>query len=684
LSVAVALDDVAALDAVFRPKNIAVLGASSEPGKFGHSLVKNLQGFNFPGEIYPISKSAPEICGFKTFPSLRDLPKEVDLILVSIPSQAVPAGIADAAAIAAKAAVVFTAGFQEIGEEGRRLQQEMVSNAAGKIRMIGPNCLGIRNFHLPMNASPVAQAGLEAGPIAFVSQSGAFGNGAVAALRNLRVGMSKLASIGNMADLTHAHLFRYLADDPETRVIATFVEGVPDVPLFLDTIAEVSRKKPILILKGGRSKTGQRAALSHTGSLAGDGRVWEALVREAGGIFVDSSEELFDAAMGFARAGDQLPRGRRTSIFSLAGGPGVVGADHCEAAGLTLPPLEDALQSLRPIVPPFAALGNPVEVTGQTRREHMNTCAQAVINQPNVDSMIGIALGLDFPEFAQSLIEAKKTKPVVACVVAPKSEVMFAEAGLANYPSVDRAVRVLRNMVERAETLARSPLAKAGSVPPRALRAGVLSEAESKAFLASYGLPVTKEEVVTSAEAAVAAAGRIGYPVALKVSSPAIAHKSDTGGVMLGLGDTAALRDAMSHMAKRFPGEALLVQQMVSGGIELIIGAQRTRATGAVLMLGIGGIFAEVLDDVVFCRAPASVAAVRAALARLRSQRLLDGYRGAPPVDRDAVAVIGARLSEIVAANSSIGEVDLNPVIADAECAVIVDALIRVDQGGVA
>jgi len=675
-----ALDDMTAIDAVFRPRSIAVLGASSEPGKFGHSLVKNLQGSGFPGDIYPISRSAPDICGYKAFPSLLDLPKAVDLVLVSIPSQAVPAGIADAAAISAKAAVVFTAGFQEIGAEGRKLQQDTVANAAGKIRMIGPNCLGIRNFHLPMNASPVAQTGVEPGPIAFVSQSGAFGNGAVAWLRSLRIGMSKLASIGNMADLTHAHVFRYLADDPETAVIATFVEGVPDVPFFLDTIAEVSRKKPILMLKGGRSKTGQRAALSHTGSLAGDGRVWESLVREAGGIFVDSSEELFDAAMALARAGGNLPRGRRTSIFSLAGGPGVVGADHCEAAGMTLPPLEQALQSLRPIVPPFAALGNPVEVTGQTRREHMNTCAQAVINQPNVDSMIGIALGLDFAEFAQSLIEAKKTKPVVACVVAPKSEAMFAEQNLANFPSVDRAVRALRNMVERAETLARAPLPQAGSVAPRPLRAGVHSEAESKAYLLGYGLPVTREEVVDGADAAAAAADRIGYPVALKVSSAAIAHKSDAGGVILGLNNAADLRSAAKLLGERFPGEAMLVQEMVSGGLELIVGAQRTRATGAVLMLGIGGVYAEVLDDVVFCRAPASAEAVRAALGRLRSQRLLDGYRGAPPVDRDAVAAIGARLSEIMAANPAIAEVDLNPVIAGAGRAVIVDALIRVEE----
>ena len=281
------MSEMTAIDAVFRPKRIAVLGASADPTKFGHHLVRNLQTFKFPGDVYPISRSSPEICGYRTFASLKDIPNEIDLVLVSIPSTAVPASIGDAVAVSAKAAVVFTAGFQEIGEEGRQLQQDMLAKADGRIRMIGPNCLGIRNFHLPMNASPMPHAALEPGPIAFISQSGAFGNAAIAALRNARLGLSKLASIGNMADLTHAHLFRYFAEDPETTVITAFVEGVPNVPDFLDNIAEVSRKKPIIILKGGRSKSGQRAALSHTGSLAGDGRVWESLLREAGAVFVE-------------------------------------------------------------------------------------------------------------------------------------------------------------------------------------------------------------------------------------------------------------------------------------------------------------------------------------------------------------------------------------------------------------
>jgi len=674
--------ELAGIDAVFRPRRVAVLGASTDPTKFGHNLVRNLQNHKFPGEVYPISRSAEEICGYKAFGSLKDVPQEGDPVLVSIRSTAVPGSISDAVAVNAKAAVVFTAGFQEIGDEGLKLQRDMVERASGRIRLIGPNCLGVRNFHLPMNASPMRDLAAEGpGPIAFVSQSGAFGNGAIAALRNLRIGISKLASVGNMADITHAHLFRYLADDPETSVITAFVEGVPDVNVFLDTVSEVSRKKPIIILKGGRSKAGQRAALSHTGSLAGDGRVWESLLREAGAVFADSSEELFDTAMALARAGSNLPRGRKVAIFALAGGPSVVAADHCEQRGLELPPLGEQMQSLKPLVPPFAALGNPVEVTGNTRREHLNTCAQTIVTQPNVDAMIGIALGLDYPEFVNSLAEANRVKPVTACIVAPNSEVLLAEKNVPNYPSVDRAVRALRHMVGRAEAMALAPLGAPGSVQPKPLRAGVHSEAESKAYLAGYGMPVTREQVVESADAAVGAAERIGYPVALKVSSADVAHKSDAGGVLLNLKDADSVRAAAATMMQRFPGAAMLVQQMAPPGIELIVGAQRTRATGPVIMLGIGGIFAEVLDDVVFCRAPASADAVLAALSRLRSQRLLDGYRGMPPVDRASVAAIAARLSEVMAANPSIVEVDLNPVMmAAAGGAVIVDALIRVEE----
>ncbi|OJY47025.1 MAG: hypothetical protein BGP08_03190 [Rhizobiales bacterium 64-17] len=667
-----------AIDAVFCPSSIAVVGASSDSAKFGSQVFRNLQLSGFPGALYPISRSSPEVSGVKSVPTLRDLPVPVDLVLLSVPVQHAASAIEDAVAISAKAAVVFTAGFQEVGREGRALQDDMLRRAGGKVRLIGPNCLGVRNFHLPMNASPVAKATLPAGPIAFVSQSGAFGNAAMAALAEARIGMSKLASVGNMADLNHALIFRYLKDDPQTNVIAAFVEGVPDVPQFLDAVAEVSRVKPVVILKGGRSRSGQRAALSHTGSMAGDGRVWDSLLREAGASVVTSSQELFDVAAAFARNSGRRLGGRRAAIFSLAGGPGVVAADHCDEHGIELPALDDKLQELRTIVPPYAALGNPVEVTGQTKREHLGTCAQAIIRQPDVDALIGIAVGLDYKEFADALVAANGEKPVVACVVAENSEAILAREGVANYPSVDRAVRALRHLMDRAVDRP-APRAPA-SVDAAPLPDGALSEARSKIYLAAFGLPVTMETVAGDADAAVAAAQKIGFPVAVKVSSAQIAHKSDVGGVALNLKTAPEVHAAVDAMQAKLGRVDVLIQKMVKPGLELIVGAQRSKATGAVVMIGIGGILAEVLDDAVFLRAPATPEAALAALARLRSQKLLDGYRGAPAIDRAAVANIVARLSQVVAANPGIVEIDLNPVIADGDGATVVDALIRVDN----
>jgi acetyltransferase len=667
-----------AVDAVFNPRRIAVLGASADPSKFGSQVLSNLLAGGFPGELYPVSRSITEVAGLQAYASLRALPAAPDLVLISVPVQHVASAVEDAVAAFAKAAVIFTAGFQEVGAEGRAIQQEVVRRAAGKLRLIGPNCLGVRNFHRSMNASPVSKATLPAGPIAFVSQSGAFGNAAMAGLEAARTGMSKLASVGNMADLTHAELFQYLAHDDETSVVAAFVEGVRDVPAFLNAVSYLSRLKPVVILKGGMSKSGQRAALSHTGSMAGDGRVWQALLREAGANVAASSEELFDVAAAFARNHNRSIAGRRAAIFSLAGGPAVVAADHCDAHGIDLPPLEDQLASLRAIVPSYAALGNPVEVTGQTKREHLAACAEMVISQPNVDALVGIAIGLDFNEFAAALIAANNTKPVVSCVVAPNSETILAEAGVANFPSVDRAVRAMHHLMERGTRQSPEAL-PAVKVQANPIPRGVLSEAESKAYLSAYGLPITGEAVVTGADAAIAAADRMGYPVAIKVSSAAIAHKSDVGGVVLNLPDADAVRNAVLDMDKKFPLMPVLVQQMVNPGLELIVGARRTPETGVVVMLGIGGVLTEILNDAIFFRAPASVATATDALNRLGSQRLLNGYRGAPAIDRDAVARIAATLSQIVAANPDIVEVDLNPVIAHSNGAVVVDALIRTE-----
>jgi acetate---CoA ligase (ADP-forming) len=674
------MSDLDSIAAFFKPQRVAVLGASSDPKKFGGRVLLSLKKSGFDGQIYPVNRSEPEVHGLKAYPTLSDLPAEPELVLVSIPAATVPNGISEAVAVNAKAAVVYAAGFAEAGGDGRKLQDDLVARLAKrKLRVIGPNCLGVRDFHRPMNASTNAVASPEPGPIAFLSQSGSFGNAAYESLRSLRAGLSIYASIGNMVDVAHADLIRYCGEDPNTTVIAAFAEGVPDIDALLDAIGDVAPRKPVVILKAGRSPFGQRAALSHTSSMAADGRVMSALLREAGAVVVESMQELFDTAAAFAKIGRDLPRSRRTSIFAVSGGPSVVASDHCHDEGLELPPLAERLASLRPIVPTFAALGNPVEVTGQTKGEAFITCARTLAEQDVVDSVIAISIGLDIAEFGQGMVAARQLKPVIGCATGANLPVLFAEHGIPNYPSPERAVRVLRHLADRGVSPPGLRRESAEPLAARPLPSGVHGEAASKKYLAAYGLPVTKEAEARTLDATVAAAEAIGYPVALKVSSSEVAHKSDRGGVLLGITDAPGLRSAWRTLQDRFPGEAVLVQHMAKPGLELIVGAKRTTSTGAVVVIGMGGVFTEALDDVAICRAPATRDSVLEAMDRLRARKLLDGYRGQPAVDRAAVADIAVALSRVMAANPSIAEVDLNPVMAWPRGAVIVDALMRVE-----
>ncbi|MPZ55666.1 MAG: hypothetical protein GEU91_04040 [Rhizobiales bacterium] len=660
----------------FEPRSVAVLGASNDTTKFGGRITQNLIKDGFKGTIYPVNRSEKEVLGLTAYPALAALPDAPELVLVTIPAASVPGGISEAVAVKAKAAVVFAAGFAEAGDKGLKLQQEVTAHLKDSgLRMIGPNCLGVRNMHFPVNAATGAVPPV-AGPISMLTQSGSFGNAAAAAFRDMGVGFANYASIGNMLDISHAELIHWCGADKNTSAITIFAEGIKDIDTLLDAIREVSPKKPIVILKAGRSPLGQRAALSHTSSLATDGRVVSDLLREAGATVVTSMEELFDTSAAFARANGLLPKSRRTAIFTVAGGAGVVASDHCYDEKLELPFLEEKLASWRPQLPLFAGLGNPVDVTGQTKRELFGPVFEAVANE--VDSVIAVALGLDIPEYGAAVVKTAKTKPVLCCMVSPNNEKLFAENGVANFHSVDRAVRSMRHLVDRG-TAKLAMRERGTSLAARPLASGVHGEAASKAYLAAYGLPVTREAEAKSAEEAASAAEKIGYPVALKVSSAEVAHKSDRSGVMLGLADATAVTAAYGEMTKRFPDAPVLIQEMVAPGLELIVGGQRMAGTGPVVMIGIGGVFTEVLDDVVFCRAAATREAVIEAIGRLRAQRLLDGYRGQPAINRGAVADIAVALSGVLAGNPAITEVDLNPVIAHPDRVVIVDALIKVE-----
>jgi acetyltransferase len=661
---------------IFEPRSVAVLGASNDSNKFGGRITENLIKDGYKGTIYPVNRTESEIMGLRAYASLGDLPESPELVLVTIPAAAAPGGIAEAVAVKAKAAVVYGAGFAEAGPKGKALQDELQRHlAGGGLRMIGPNCLGIRNMHFPMNAATGAVPPV-AGSISMLTQSGSFGNAAARAFRDMGVGFANYASIGNMLDISHSELIHWCGADAHTSVITIFAEGIKDIDALLDAIGEVASRKPIVVLKAGRSPPGQKASMSHTSSLGADGRVTASLFREAGATVVNSMQELFDTSAAFALANGRYPKGRRIAIFTVAGGPGVVATDHCYDEGLELPPLDEKLAKWRPELPPFAGLSNPVDVTGQTKLSLFAPVLQSTADE--VDAVIAIALGLDIPEYGEAVVKAAENKPIICCMISPNCEKLFAEKGVANFHSVERSVRSMRHLVDRGTSDLTVPQ-KGNVLPLRPIAVGLHRESISKTYLARYGMPVTRETEVNTEDEAVAAARKIGYPLAVKVSSDKLAHKSDLGGVILGIRDEDSLRANFRRMQQRFPAAAVLIQEMVDPGLELIIGGQRMDVTGPVVMIGIGGLFAEVLDDVVFCRAPATKQSVIAALSHLQSQKLLNGYRGQKATDRDRVADIAVTLSEIMAGNPTIKEVDLNPVISHAGGAVIVDALIKVE-----
>ena len=630
--------------------------------------------------VYPITRAGGEILGYPVYGSFDELPEAPDLALLSIPAEGTPEVIAQAAAAGVKTAVVFACGFAEAGDAGKELQDRVVQAASGsQLRIVGPNCMGICDLHAKLMATYFSDLPTQPGEVGFISQSGAFGGIAFADLYRAGVGISKFASIGNMSDVSHAELIGHYAADDSTKVIAAFIEGVSHGVELLDAIAAATPLKPVVILKGARTETGRAAAVSHTGSLAGESRVWDALLREAGAIVAEDTEDLFDAAATLARYAGRLPRGKSLAIATISGGPAVAAADVCERYALELPNLDEALSECRSLVPPFASLRNPVDFTSQIKREDYAPAVAAVASRPEVDVVLAINVGLNVAEFAEAFVDvpAKDGKPVVGFVIGPALEAIFAAAGIPNLPSVERAVRAASRLCSYAEIRGRPDTGGPRyRFDPSPITGVVVGEFEAKRLLAGHGFKVAQEEQVGSWEEALAAADRIGYPVVLKVSSDAVTHKTDAGGVFLHLRDGAALAEAWGLLTSRFPDDPALVQAMVGGGVELILGARRDDISGPTVMVGAGGVLAEILDDVTFARAPLSPGKATEAVNRLEHQALLEGPRGTPAVDREELRDLLERLSAFLVANPSLTEIDVNPVIATSDGLVAVDALL--------
>ncbi len=677
---------------LFAPRRVAVLGVSRNPEKLGHRLLANLLEADFPGEVFPVNRSGEAMLGVKSVARVADLPEGLDLALVSLPAQAVVDAVRELGRLGCRAAVVLASGFGETGEGGQAVQRELAGIAAASgMRIVGPNCMGVVNVPGRLNGSYFWNVPREAGRITFVSQSGAYGGLFFHEVRARGLGVAKFLSIGNQADLGFVECLDWLAGDPETRVVALFVEGLRDGAGFVAAARRLSAAKPVVAFKVGRGTAGERAAGSHTGSLAGSHATYLAAFAAAGVAVAAETEEFFDAVAALDAHAGRPPRGDGVAILTVSGGPSVAAADAAEAAGLRVPQLPEARRiRLREHLPTFGADGNPVDMTPQMEPARFGPAVRLVLETEEVAGAIAIDIGLDVPQYGEAVAAAQAAtgKPVVACTAdTPQVDRRLRAAGIPSYSTPERAVRAYRMLRERATHRARPAPARR---PPRALPGllaealarsrGPLEAALARALLEHYGVVFPPGGVAASVDAAASVAGRIGYPVVVKTASPGLLHKTDAGGVVLGIGDEAALRAACTGLAARFePAAGFLVQRQIAAGVELLVGGRRDPVFGPTVVAGLGGVLAELWREVSLRLAPLDEEEARGMLREGRTAALIRGFRGAPPCDERPLVAALMGIGDLLVDHSGIVELDVNPLIARGGQAVAVDALVIVD-----
>jgi acyl-CoA synthetase (NDP forming) len=679
---------VSGLAALFAPASVAVLGVSRNPAKLGHRLLQNVKQSGYAGAIHPVNPSGEPILGCLTVPSVAALPAGVDLALVSLPAPAVPEAIAALAARGVRAAVILSSGFGEVDDDGRSSQVGLLAAArAAGLRLVGPNCMGVYSAPARLNGTYFWDLPRAAGGISIVSQSGAYGGLIFRHLGGRGLGVARFLSIGNQVDVEIAEVLEWLVDDPATTLVACFVEALRDGPRFLAAARRAAGRKPIVLLKGGRSEAGRRAAGSHTGSLAGTWEVYRAACASARVVLAEETEEFFDSIEALVAVPNARPAGRGLAVVTVSGGPSVVAADTAEREGLEVPALGDATrQALRGLLPPFAAVGNPVDLTPQVEPARIAPAVRRVFDEPGVAGVVAVNVGLDFPEFGDGIVAAARAtgKPAVAFTAdAPDITARLRAGGVPVLPSPERAVRAWRALWQ-ARPPARRPRVPVSSLPP-ALRAalqaarGALPYGLARELLQACGVRFCREAIVGSADEAVEAAGEIGYPVVVKADAARLTHKTEAGGVVLDVADAAAVHAACASLRARAGAERFVVQEGVGPGVELLLGARRDEVFGPVVVLGAGGVLTEVLRDVSVRLAPLDEGEAETMLREGARPRLLAGPRGLRPVDQAALAALIQAVADLIAAEPRIAEIDVNPIIAAGADLVAVDALVVLD-----
>lgn len=691
-----------ALAPFFDPRSVAVVGASRDPSKVGGSVLANLRAAGFEGRVVPVNARADTVQGVPAVPSLLAVEGPVDLAVIAVPAPAVLPALKECVAKGVRGAVVISAGFGEAGPDGRAREAELRAWLRGQpLRVLGPNCLGWIRPSRRLNVTFAPGLPLPGG-IAFVSQSGALATAILDWARDRRLGFSLFASLGNEVDLTESDLLDAVAGDPETRVIVAYIEGVADGRRFFETLRAATAMKPVVVLKAGRSAEGARAVSSHTGALAGSDQAFDAAVRQAGAVRVRAVEELFDLAR--ALASQPLPRGRRLLVVTNGGGLGIVATDAAREAGLAVRPLDDAArQRLRAVLPPTASTRNPVDLVGDADAarygnalDAMGPCGDALLviltAQAATDALgvaravLGATRGWPIPITAAFVGGARVTAGVRA----------LEEGGIPCYPFPEPAVTTLAGMALLAERGRERPAAgPRGGRPAEAVasmarlrsagpaRLGLL---ELAPLLASYGIPAAAGALAVTPGDARAAAERLGFPVALKVVSPDITHKTEVGGVRLGLRSPEEVAEAMDALLTRVRTErphaaihGVFVQPMVPPGKELLLGVVRDPQFGPLVMVGFGGIYVELLKDTAARLAPLEPSDALAMLDELRMAPALRGVRGEAPVDRAALAETISRFAQLAVDFPELQEIELNPLVASSTGVIAVDARATVE-----
>jgi len=673
------------------PKSIAVIGASDKQGSVGRAITSNIMN-GYKGIVYPISPTRETVFDQKAYKSVLDVPGSIDLAVVITKNTIVPVVLEECGKKKIKGAIVITAGFKEVDEEGKKLEQKLKDIATKYgVKVIGPNCLGVMNLEpQTMMNSTFLKITPKSGKIALVSQSGAICAALVEDASAQGIGFSAVVSMGNKADMTEIDILKMLADHEQTKVIVMYLEDMGDGQEFLKVCKQITKnnKKPILVLKSGRSPEGAKAAMSHTGALMGSDEIYDAVIKQSGAIRVDTMEELFDYATAFSK--QPLPTEGDLVIVSNAGGPAIISTDSCSKLGIKMAKIEEIRPKIDAVIPPWGSSRNPVDIVGDADFNRFENVLNEVLAHKNVGSVISMctpSATLDYDKLAEVIVKmSKKYKKTMLASLMGLDEGITNREILANgdvpyYTYAEGSIRALKAMLRFADWI-KTPegniakfdvdKAKVSKVFDKVKEEGRtnLLEEEGLEILSAYGFPLPKSILAKTEDEAVEAANKIGYPTVMKIASPQIVHKSDAGGVKVNLSSDKEVRDAFKVIvdnAKKYDSKAeikgVLIVEMVKGGKEMIIGSKLEPGFGPVVMLGMGGIYVEILKDVTFRLAPFTDQEANDMISSIKTKKLLEGVRGEKPSDVEKLSECIQRLSQLVTDFREIKELDMNPVL---------------------